>query len=144
MVNVRRITYANDVITMVPCAATGTSAEREGRGMPACNTKASRGGRVSVWTGYYSGYGSISLTPKDMPVQVAAWENTNRIPLFDVPTAEALTGALHVCAYECFFSRWSDPERGAQSSCLLVPPTLRESDGHSFCYGARCGGGDVM
>ena len=73
-----------------------------------------------------------------MPVQVAAWENTNRLPLFDVPTAEALTGALHDCAYECFFSRWSDPERGAQSSCLLVPPTLKESDGHSFCYGAEC------
>lgn len=70
-------------------------------------------------------------------MQQAAWENTHRLPLLDVPTAEALTGAMHVCAYECFFSRWSDPERGAQSSCLLVPPTLKESDGHSFCYGAR-------
>lgn len=48
LVNARRITFANDVITMVPCAGT-TGAD--GRGMPACNTKASRGGRVSVWTG---------------------------------------------------------------------------------------------
>jgi hypothetical protein len=85
---------------------------------------------------YYTSYGSVTLTPKDMPVQVAAWENTDRIPLFDVPTAEALTGALHVCAYECFFSRWSDPQRAAQSSCLLVQPTLKESSSHSYCYGA--------
>lgn len=70
-----------------------------------------------------------------MPVQSAAWQNTDRLPLFDAPTADALTGALHVCAYECFFSRWSDPERAAQSSCLLVPPTLKESSGHSYCYG---------
>lgn len=76
-----------------------------------------------------------------MPVQVAAWENTNRLPLFDVPTAEALAGALHVCAYECFFSRWSDSQRGAQSSCLLVPPTLKESSAHSFCFG-ECDGAE--
>jgi hypothetical protein len=69
-------------------------------------------------------------------VQVAAWDNTDRIPLFDVPTAEAITGALHVCAYECFFSRWSDPQRAAQSSCLLVQPTQKESNSHSYCYGA--------
>lgn len=85
---------------------------------------------------YAVGYGAVSLTPKDMPVQVAAWDNTGRIPLFDVPTAEALTGALHVCSYECFFSRWQDAGRSPRSSCLLVPPTVKESEAHSFCYGA--------
>lgn len=47
LVNTRRITFVNDVITMVPCPGTGV----DGRGMPACNTKASQGGKVSVWTG---------------------------------------------------------------------------------------------
>lgn len=94
-----------------------------------------------ILTSYYPGYGSITIGAKDMPVQVAAWENTNRLPLFDVPTAEALAGALHVCAYECFFSRWSDSQRGAQSSCLLVPPTLKESSAHSFCFG-ECDGAE--
>lgn len=46
LVNSRRITYANDVITMVPCTGGGEG----GRGMPACNAKASQGGKVAVWT----------------------------------------------------------------------------------------------
>ena len=45
LVNTRRITFVNDAITMVPCTGGG-----DGHGMPACNTKASRGGQVSVWT----------------------------------------------------------------------------------------------
>jgi hypothetical protein len=46
LVNARRIMFVNDVITMVPCVGGG-----EGdRGMPACNIKATQGGRVTVWS----------------------------------------------------------------------------------------------
>jgi hypothetical protein len=46
LVNARRIMFVNDVITMVPCVGAGDGE----RGMPACNIKATQGGRVSVWS----------------------------------------------------------------------------------------------
>lgn len=44
LVNTRRLTFVNDIITLVPCAGGA-----DGKGMPACSTKASQGGKVAVW-----------------------------------------------------------------------------------------------
>lgn len=86
---------------------------------------------------YAPGYGSITVDGDFMPVQPAAWSRTDRLPMLDTATAEALTGAGHVCSYDCFFSQCWAAANGAPvgSSCLLVNATAREEQANSYCYG---------
>ncbi|KAI8462395.1 MAG: Alpha/Beta hydrolase protein [Monoraphidium minutum] len=137
LVNSRRFTFVNDAITLVPCLG-GEGA----RGMPACASTPVRTDKglkapASTWTGYTAGYGSIVVDGDFMPAQAAAWARTDRLPMLDLGTAEALTGAGHVCSYDCFFSQcWTTASgQPVNSSCLLVPGPAREAAGQSFCYG---------
>lgn len=142
VVNSRRIMFINDVITQVPC--TGGAA---GRGMPACHAvdteKAVGSNPVqedkqdAEWITYHDTYGEIVTDGSMLPVQSVVWQRTDKLPVLDRVTSDALTGAIHVCSYDCFFSQWAKAgPKMMRSSCLLVPAsTQKELHHHTFCPG---------